>query len=212
MKNLKLMVILCVITLLLVTACAAKVEEIPTAENEGDSEENQTPNDETPADTDQDVMTGSDITGITWLWERFDDTAGLNNIVVDDPSLYTLMLNVDGTYQLKADCNLVGGGYTLEGSNLKLESGPTTLAECGEDSLYSSFLTNLSNVVTFVTDGNKLVLNLWADGGNMDLVPAAQESPASYDITAKKNNFFSSLLFLSAYHNGGKGQFFCVEF
>lgn len=113
-----------------------------------------------------------DIVGTVWEWVRFDDTAGFNNIVVDDPSLYTFTLNADGTYQIKADCNFASGGYTLEGSSLTLQSGPTTLAECGSESLYNIYLTQLGNVGTFVIDGDSLVLNLWADGGNMVFAPA----------------------------------------
>jgi heat shock protein HslJ len=112
-----------------------------------------------------------DIRGITWMWERFDDTADLNNIVVDDPSLYTLTLNVDGTYSVKADCNMASGAYVLEGSSLKFEPGPTTLAECGPESLYNTFLADLGYVATYVIEGNTLYLNLWADGGNMVFSP-----------------------------------------
>ena len=42
----------------------------------------------------------------------------LNNIAVGDPSKYTLKLNTDGTYQVKADCNMSSDRYTLEGSRL----------------------------------------------------------------------------------------------
>ena len=108
-----------------------------------------------------------DIRGLTWEWIRFDDTADLNNIVVEDPSLYTLTLNEDGTYSVKADCNMSSGGYELEESSLKINPGPTTLAECEPGSLYDTFLADLGYVATYVIDGNNLVLNLWADGGNM---------------------------------------------
>jgi heat shock protein HslJ len=113
-----------------------------------------------------------DIRGITWKWERFDDTADLNNIVVEDPSLYTLTLNEDGTYSVKADCNMASGAYVLDGSSLKFEPGPTTLAECGPESLYDAFLSDLGYVATYVIEGNTLYLNLWADGGNMVFSPA----------------------------------------
>ena len=115
-----------------------------------------------------------DLVGVTWLWERFDDTADMNNIVVDDPSLYTLLLNPDGTYEITADCNLASGQYTLEGSLISFEPGPTTLAECEPGSLYDTYLTRLGEAATFVMDGDNLVLNLWADAGNMVFTPAQQ--------------------------------------
>ena len=112
------------------------------------------------------------LVGITWQWQRFDDTADINNIEVDDPSQYTLTLNADGTYAVKADCNQAGGNYTLDGSGFTFEAGPVSLAECESGSLYDIYLEQLSNVATFVMDGDNLVLNLWADGGNMVFSPA----------------------------------------
>ncbi len=154
MKHKKQLVIILTAILLSVAACTPLVEDTLGTEHEIDAD--------------------SDITGITWLWERFDDTADINNIVVDDPMLYTFLLNADGTYTVKADCNLASGSYTLEGNSIKFEAGPTTLAECGPESLYNTFLIDLSNVVTFVIDGNKLHLNLWADAGNMVFIPTAK--------------------------------------
>ena len=145
---------LLVAILLSVTACTTQVDDTSKSNPE--------------------LNVDSDISGITWLWERFDDTAEINNIVVDDPTLYTFILNTDGTYAVKADCNLASGSYSLEGNSIKFEAGPTTLAECGPESLYNNFLNDLSNVVTFVIDGNKLYLNLWADAGNMVFIQAAK--------------------------------------
>jgi len=114
----------------------------------------------------------SDLVGITWEWVAFlggDDS----RIDVDDPSHYTLTLNPDGTYQVKADCNMAGGAYTLDEAHLTLEPGPTTLAECGPDSLYDEFLTKLGYVRTYVyvADDGKWVLDLWADAGQIVFRP-----------------------------------------
>ena len=154
MKHKICVLILLVVILLSVIACTTQVDDTSKSDTE--------------------LNVGSDISGITWLWERFDDTAELNNIVVDDPPLYTFLLNTDDTYSVKADCNLASGSYTLEGNSIKFDAGPTTLAECGSESLSNNFLNNLSNVVTFVIEGNKLFMNLWADAGNMVLVQAGK--------------------------------------
>ena len=111
--------------------------------------------------------TGSDIVGVQWEWEHFSDAAGGDDIDVDDPTKYTLTLRPDGTYTVKADCNLSGGAYVLEGNNLTLQPGPTTLAECEPGSLYDEYLARLGEVVTFVLDEGRLVLNLKADAGNL---------------------------------------------
>lgn len=107
------------------------------------------------------------IIDVLWMWESFADQSEENDIVVDDPSKYTLQLLHDGTYRFKADCNVGSGSYTLSGSSLTLEPGPTTLAECGPGSLYNEYLDNLGHVASYVLNEGKLVLNLIADAGNM---------------------------------------------
>ena len=110
---------------------------------------------------------GLELIGAVWTWARFDDTAGKNNIVVDDPSRYTLEFLADGTYRLQADCNQGSGGYTLNGSSLVLEPGPMTMVECEPGSLYDDYVTRLGDVVTYIFDGDTLILNLKMDAGNM---------------------------------------------
>jgi len=117
----------------------------------------------------------SGLLGVVWEWERF--VGGDDSVIeVDEPSKYTLTLNADGTYQVVADCNRAGGGYTLEGSLVTLLPGPMTLAECGPDSLYDEFVAKLGDVRTYVRpdQGDQLVLNLFADAGNMFFRPAVQ--------------------------------------
>jgi heat shock protein HslJ len=109
----------------------------------------------------------SEIVGVIWEWERFIDTAGINNITVPYPSSYRLELHPDGRFDLKADCNLASGNYTLESSSLSLEFGPMTLAECEQGSLYNDYLSRLEYVVTFVHQDDQLYLNMWADGGDL---------------------------------------------
>jgi heat shock protein HslJ len=105
---------------------------------------------------------------ILWMWERFDDPADRSDIVVVDPSKYTLHLLPDGTFRFKADCNAGTGTYTTcDGSRFTLELGASTLAECGPDSLYDEYLGALGDVASYAMDEGKLVLNLEADAGNM---------------------------------------------
>jgi heat shock protein HslJ len=105
---------------------------------------------------------------VVWMWERFEDTAGENSFAVDDPSKYTLKLLTDDTFSFEADCNVGSGTYTCCcGNSITLQLGPTTLAECGPDSLYDGYMDKLGDVAGFVLDEGKLVLNLMADAGNM---------------------------------------------
>jgi heat shock protein HslJ len=73
----------------------------------------------------------------------------------------------DGTYQLLADCNSGSGRYTVDGSSLTLEPGPTTLAVCDPGSLDTTYLARLGDVVSFVLEDDKLFLNIKYDSGNM---------------------------------------------
>jgi putative lipoprotein len=112
----------------------------------------------------------AEIIGVTWQWEGFQDQSDGEgtDITVPNPDAYTLTLQPDGTAAIKADCNLVSWTYTLEGSSLSFNTlGPSTLAFCPEPSLSEQYLALLGNTATFVTEGDKLILNLFADAGNM---------------------------------------------
>ncbi|MGB3715691.1 MAG: META domain-containing protein [Candidatus Promineifilaceae bacterium] len=122
-----------------------------------------------------------DIVGIVWQWEAFQDTAGENDIEVDDPSQYTVTLLSEGQASIKADCNQVTLGYSLEGHSITFVGpGISTMAFCGEDSLDQQFLSFIENVATWVmSPEEKLVFNLVADAGNMIFLNGgAAEMPA----------------------------------
>ncbi|MCD4703481.1 MAG: META domain-containing protein, partial [Methanosarcinaceae archaeon] len=87
--------------------------------------------------------------------------------VVPDPENYTLVFWPDGTYAIKADCNLGSGGYTLEGNDLTLAPGPITLAYCGPDSLDNQYLSLLSNVTSVSMNNDHLVLGIGDNGDRM---------------------------------------------
>lgn len=109
-----------------------------------------------------------EIVGVTWQWEQFQDTAGVNDVEVPSPESYTLTLMPDGTAAIQADCNQVSWTYALEGSSLTFNTlGPSTLAFCGEESLDQQYLMLLGEAATYVTNEGKLVLNLKLDSGNM---------------------------------------------
>ncbi|MCB0131275.1 MAG: META domain-containing protein, partial [Caldilineaceae bacterium] len=113
-----------------------------------------------------------DLIGQTWEWVEFqggDDSV----ITVDNPTDYTLLLNPDASAVVEADCNVGSGTYNLTGNSLTINIMLMTMAACPPDSLSDQYLQLLSNVVTYVVDGDTLVLNLMADAGNMYFVPLA---------------------------------------
>lgn len=126
----------------------------------------------------------ANIVGITWLWQEFQDTAGINDVAVPNAEKYTLTLMPDGTAAIQADCNRVSWTYTLESSDDTSGSltfntlGPSTLAFCGDESLDQQYLAWLGDTATFVTQDGQLFLNLIADAGNMVF---SQKSSAAID-------------------------------
>lgn len=106
------------------------------------------------------------IVGVTWQWVRSaysDDSV----VEVSDPVSYTLTLLPDGSIALQVDCNLGGGTYTLDGSQLTLDVAVMTRVACPEGTLSEVFIRDLSAAATYVMEGEDLVINLFADAGNM---------------------------------------------
>ena len=120
------------------------------------------------------VTVPADLLGQTWQWVEFQDTSGLNNLIVDNPSLYTITFNEDGSYAITADCNSGMGSFTAENNAITFEQGIMTLAMCAPESLDQQFLMRLNDVVTYVLQDGRLYLNLMMDAGNMVFAPAAE--------------------------------------
>jgi heat shock protein HslJ len=95
------------------------------------------------------------------------ETEPASQSVVPDPKNYTLLLGSDGSLSIKADCNMVGGSYSLDGNTLTIELGPSTIAFCGEESLDQLFLGFLSNVESYTIENGQLVLKLKDGAGQM---------------------------------------------
>jgi heat shock protein HslJ len=110
---------------------------------------------------------GTDITKITWQWTSLSETEPASQSVVPNPENYTLILQSDGTLNIKADCNMVGGSYTLDGNSLAIKLGPSTMAFCGEQSLDVQFLELLKKVVSYNIEKDQLGLNLENGSGKM---------------------------------------------
>ena len=80
---------------------------------------------------------GNEVKDITWKWSSLSETLPASISVVPNPENFTLLLGSDGTLSIKADCNMAGGSYTMDGSSLKITLGATTLAYCGDEFLIS---------------------------------------------------------------------------
>lgn len=107
-----------------------------------------------------------DITGVVWKWHQ----TRYNNdqqSVPDDPTRYTIAFNLDGTLNIRADCNRGGGTYTTEGKSITIEVTHTTRAMCPPESLDQNFIKDLNAVKIYFFSEEYLYLDLQYDSGTM---------------------------------------------
>jgi heat shock protein HslJ len=108
------------------------------------------------------------ITGIQWQWAQLTETEPAAQSVVPDPENYVLVLQADGTANIKADCNQVQWTYTLEDTSLTFNTvGPSTLAYCGDESLDQKYLEMLGKGGAVSVEEGRLVLKLSENAGQM---------------------------------------------
>ena len=112
----------------------------------------------------------SDVKGVLWRWTATlhgtDSSTGVS--AVPDVGNYLLRLSEDGTFTGKADCNILGGTYSMSGSNLTLEPGPMTQIACGKDSKSDEYVALLKRVATWeLYEEGQLALGLENDAGYM---------------------------------------------
>jgi heat shock protein HslJ len=115
-----------------------------------------------PAHAEQPESTG--LTGVTWQWQSTVDADG-DETQVEDPTLYELVLNEDGTFAAQIDCNRGRGTYRVDGGAIALSLGPITRAACGPDSRDQEYMQALADAVEVELNesGDELRLIL-ADG------------------------------------------------
>ena len=106
------------------------------------------------------------------LWEWVSTTTPVEQVVVNDPTRYSILFNADGTASIKADCNQVGGSYQTDGSTINIVLGPTTLAACPEDTQDQLYLTSLESAASYFFQDGQLYMDMFADSGTMRFAPA----------------------------------------
>jgi heat shock protein HslJ len=111
---------------------------------------------------------GASITGTAWQWTAMQETVPASQSVVPDPENYTITFKDDGTADIKADCNNVTATYKMDGSNLTITLGASTLMACGDNSSDAVYLASLSKVSSYAIENGQLQLKFPQDGGKMD--------------------------------------------
>lgn len=112
------------------------------------------------------TATVPNLMGVVWQWQGTAMGDG-SEITVKFPDRYTVEFLADGKVQLRADCNTGGGSYVVDGQSLTMDVAAMTRKMCRPDSKSNLFIQQLNYARTFVMDGENLVLNLFADAGNM---------------------------------------------
>lgn len=106
------------------------------------------------------------VKGTTWQWVRTrynNDTTA----VPAKPENYTIRFLDNGGIEIKADCNLKSGTYSLEGKALSIAVQRATMAICEPGSLNEQFTRDLlAGAVLFMKDGD-LFIDLKYDSGTM---------------------------------------------
>ena len=109
----------------------------------------------------------ADIQGIEWQWVSLVETQPAFQGLIPDSENYTITFLDDKNVSLKADCNMVLGTYTVSGSSMTIQTGPSTLAFCGEDSQDVFYLGLIDQVVSYEPVQGRLELGLADDAGTM---------------------------------------------
>ncbi len=110
------------------------------------------------------------VVGKTWQWEMTITAEAKISAAV--PERYTLLLGDDGRAQVRFDCNRGGGSYTISAGRLSFGPMMATRMACPSDSQDFLFMRDLSRVVSFYIENDRLYLGLEKDGGAMRLKPS----------------------------------------
>ena len=112
------------------------------------------------------------LVGTSWRLVEFqsmDEATGTRR--PDDPWLFTMRLNADGTVNMRLNCNRANGTWTIEPSadpaNGRFEFGPlaTTKALCPPPSMDELITAQAGYIRGYLLKDGRLYLSLMADGG-----------------------------------------------
>lgn len=130
-------------------------------------------------------MPGNPLAGTDWRLVEFqsmDDATG--TVRPDNPSLYTMRLNGDGTVTMRLNCNRARGTWSAEpsgnGESGRFEFGPlaATRAFCPPPSMDRNIMAHAKFVRSYLMKDGRLYLTLMADGGIYAWEPDTETSPA----------------------------------
>jgi heat shock protein HslJ/LysM repeat protein len=128
--------------------------------------------------------------GTAWAWFSLMGPNGEDGFVVDDPLQYTLIFQEDGSLGVQADCNNAFADFMIEGSDISIEIGPVTRAQCPPGSRSNDYLSYLGSAANYNFENGNLFIEMMADGGVMEFTPA--ESAVAVDNEMEVYAVFSA--------------------
>jgi len=112
------------------------------------------------------------LSGTSWRLVEFQSMSDeIGTVRPEDPSVYAMHLNSDGTVAMRLNCNRATGTWKAEPGNDPnggtFEFGPlaTTRALCPPPSMDESIAAQAGNIRSYLLRDGKLYLALMADGG-----------------------------------------------
>ena len=107
-------------------------------------------------------------------WQLVDITVlGGYVFTPDDGSRYNLRFRSENRLVGSSDCNRIGATWRHEGESLTLEQFATTNDMCPPGTLHNHFVSNLMNVNSMTSDGERLVFGTTMDGVRIVFEPLA---------------------------------------
>jgi len=106
------------------------------------------------------------LIGTVWKWQQtiYPDKT---RVEPADPENYTLEFLSDGKVNIRADCNLGGGSYTLRGNQISIEITHTTRAACPPGSLEQDYIRDLNAAANYFFKAKVFYVNLKDTFGTM---------------------------------------------
>ena len=130
------------------------------------------------------------FTGLNLQWPGFTAADG-SAVEVDDPEAYSLVLLPDGTYTIRADCNVGAGTFEYDDDGtLALLPGPLTRVDCPTGSQSTAFLSFLNDVTGVAVADDGAVTMTTADGGSATFItagPVETTAPEGQDQTTAES-------------------------
>ena len=106
------------------------------------------------------------LTDTIWRWQKSvynNDTESLPT----DPDRYTLTMQLDGTINIRADCNRGGGTYILDEKKITIAITHTTRAACPPGSMEQPYIRDLNGVAGWFFKEGDLYLDIKFGTGTM---------------------------------------------